>query len=182
MSLQESHEETYKQTKKRLREYRYRYGLVTAGLMIFTLLFILSLFPAVPVVIVGALGIIYSNLVVPLWLSCIMIFGVLTWMCQRFAKKIEEKRGITLEERMYVHAYEAFNHLREYIDRIHPIASGKLKAQRKVLRILTLLEEIKFPNTTLVREEAVQLWQLTENLRMRILPSIKKYTKTNDLD
>lgn len=180
MSLQENHEETYKRIKKRIEEYRYRSGLLTIGAMIFALLFIFSLFPLVPVVVASFLGIVYTNWVVPLWFLCIGIFGALFWCCQKSAKKIEEKRGITLEEWMYVFAYEALCYLREYLDPNHRIIGSKLKAERRVLDIVTLLAGVGFPNASLIREEAVQIGQLWKNLKTRLLSSMKKYLSGND--
>jgi len=175
MSLQESHEEIYKRVKKRLRDYRYLSGFLTLGTMAFALLFILSLFPLVPAILGAILSITYGDWVVWLWFLCIGVFGVLFWVFQRFAKKIEEKRGITLEEKMYVPAYEALCYLREYFDPDHPIIGSKLKAERRMRGILVLLGEIAFPNATIVKEEVAQLWQLSKNLRMKLIPSMRKH-------
>jgi len=180
MSLQESREETYNRIKKRIKFYRYRFGFFAVGTLVFGLLLILSVFPLVPIAIASLLDILYSNWTLPLWFSCIGIFAVLLWIFQRFAKKIKEESGITLEEEMYVHAYEALCHLREYSDPNHPIIGGKSKAERRVSDILTLLGNTEVPNATLIREEVAQLWQLRENLRTRLLPSIKKYPKGID--
>lgn len=178
--MQENHEEIYKRIKKRLADYRYRSGFFTLGTMVFAVLLILSLFPLVPILIAGYFGLAYSDFAILLWFLCIGIFAVMFWIFQKVARSMEEKRGITLEERMYVHAYEALCHFREYFDPNHPIKSGKLKAERRVLSILTLLDGIRFPNTALIREEAVQLWQLRRNLRMKLLPSIKRFLNVND--
>jgi len=178
--MQEKREEIYKQIKKRLADYRYRLGFLTLGTLIFAMLFILSLVPVVPAIIAGFLNLMYTHWIAPLYFSCISAFGALFWIFQRFVKKIEEKRGIALEERMYVYAYEASCHLREYLDPDHPIKSGKLKAERKVQRILTLFAGIVYPNAVLMRDETVQLWQLGKNLRMKLLPSMKKHRNLDD--
>lgn len=180
MSLQESREETYKRIKKRLEDYRYLSNFLRFGAVTFAVLFVLSLFPLVPAFIVVILGISMTDWSMWFWFLCIGAFAVLFWIFQRFAKKIEEKRGITLEELMYVPAYEALCHVREYLDPSHPIVRGKLKAERRVRDILTLLEEISFPVATLIREEITQLFQLGKNLRMRLLPSMKKYLSGSD--
>jgi hypothetical protein len=175
MSDEERRKETYERIKKRLGDYRYRSAFLTLGAMVCALLFILSLFPLVPGFIITILGLDMYSWTVPLWFLCIGVFGVLFWIFQRFSRKIEEKRGITLEEKMYVLAYEALCHFKEYSDPNHPIIGSKLKAERRMQRILTLLEEIALPNVTIVKEEAVQLWQLQNNLRTRLIPSLRKY-------
>lgn len=173
MSDEERRKETYERIKKRLGDYRYRSAFLTLGAMVCALLFVLSLFPLVPGFIITILGLDMYSWTVPLWFLCIGVFGVLFWIFQRFSRKIEEKRGITLEEKMYVLAYEALCHFKEYSDPNHPIIGSKLKAERRMQRILILLEEIALPNVTIVKEEAVQLWQLQNNLRTRLIPSMR---------
>jgi hypothetical protein len=174
MSDEERRKETYDRIKKRLGEYRYRSALLTLGTLAFALLFVFSLFPLVPVIIAIALGLTYSVWTVPLWFLCIGIFGALFWVFQRVTKMTEEKRGVTLEEKMYIPAYEALCYFREYFDPNHPIKGSKLKAERRMEKILTLLGESTLPNVIIIREEAVQLWQLWKNLKMRLIPSMEK--------
>jgi hypothetical protein len=175
MSDEERRKETYERIKKRLGEYRYRSALLKLGALASAFLFIFSLFPIVPISIIDILGLDMYSWSVPLWFLCIGVFIVLFWIFQRLSRKIEEKRGITLEEEMYVPAYETLCHFREYSDPNHPIIGSKLKAERRMQRILTLLGEIALPNVTIVREEAVQLWQLRNNLKTRLIPLMRKH-------
>lgn len=167
--------ETYERTKKRLGEYRYRSALLKLGALASAFLFIFSLFPMVPIAIIAILGLDMYSWSIPLWFLCMGVFIVLFWIFQRLSRKIEEKRGITLEEEMYVLAYEALCHFREYSDPNHPIKGSRLKAERRIQRVLTSLGEIAFPNITIVREEAGQIWQLRNNLRTRLIPSLRKH-------
>jgi hypothetical protein len=175
MSDEERRKETYERIKKRLGDYRYRSTFLTLGTMVCALLFILSLFPLVPAVIAAILGLTYYDWSILLWFVCIAVFGALFWIFQRFSRKIEEKRGITLEEKMYVPAYEALCHFREYMEPNHPIIGSKLKAERRMQYILTLLEQTAFPNVDIVKEQTVQFQRLYRSLRTRIIPSIRKY-------
>jgi uncharacterized membrane protein (GlpM family) len=174
MSDEERRKETYERIKKRLGDYRYRSAFLTLGAVVCALLFIFSLFPLVPAFIAASLGLAQYDWSILLWFACIAVFGVLFWIFQRFSRKIEEKRGITLEEKMYVPAYEALCHFREYSFPNHPIRGSKLKAERRMQYILTLLGEIALPNVTIVREEAIQLWQLGNNLKTRLIPSMRR--------
>jgi len=175
MSDEEKRKETYERIKKRLEDYRYRSALLQLGTMGSAVLLILSVFPIVPILVMAFLPFYMSgNWLVPLWFTCIGVFFVLFWLFQRFSMKIEQKRGITLEEKMYVPAYEALCHFKEYSDPDHPIMGSKLKAERRMRYILTLLAGIALPNVTIVREEAIQLWQLWNNLKTRLTPSMRR--------
>lgn len=180
MNDEEKRKDTYERIRKRLKDYRWRSGFFTAGAGIWAVLFVLSLFPLVPVLIVAALGLAMYDWSITLWFLCIGVFGVLFWIFQRFAKKIEGKRGITLEERMYVPAYEAICYLREYTDPDHPVLGSRLKSVRRLQNILVLLGEVSFPDVSIVREEKVQLMQLWRNLGTRLIPSIEKRINRND--
>lgn len=174
MSLQKNHDETYRLVKKRLGYYRYRSWFFTSGAMVSAVLLVLSLFPMVPIVLIAILGLKPSVWNVPLWFLCIGVFGVLFWIFQRSAKKTTEKRGVSLEEELYVRAYEALCFLKEYMDPSHPILGSKKKAIRRLQRIDYMLTSISLPYVSIIREEAVQMAKLRENLRYRIIPSLKK--------
>jgi hypothetical protein len=172
--------DAYDRIKKRLKDYRYRSALLKAGAIVWAILLISSLFPVIPVYLAIALGLYSSGWSVALWFLCIAIFAVLFWIFQRLATKIEGRRGITLEERMYVPAYEALSFLREYVDPDHPILGSKLKALRRLQRISVLLGEVGFPNISILREETNQILWLGKNLRTRLIPSIKNRINGND--
>lgn len=172
-------EELYNKIKKRLRDYRYRSGFFTLGTMAFAVLLIFSLFPLIPVLIIDYLGLPYSDWASASWFICIVAFGGLFWIFQRYARKIEAKRGITLEEKMYVPAYEALCFLKEYLDPNHPIFGSKTKAIRRLQSIDYLLVSIGLPFVSIIREEAVQLRELRENLKYRLIPSIKNVRQSN---
>jgi len=174
MSDEERRKETYEQIKKRLGEYRYRSALLKLGALASAFLFIFSLFPIVPISIINILGLDMYSWSVPLWFLCIGVFIVLFLIFQRLSRKIEEKRGITLEEEMYVLAYEVLCHFEEYSDPNHPIIGSRLKAERRMQHILNLLGEIEFPNVSIVREEAIQLWHLRNNLKKKLIPLMRK--------
>jgi len=174
MGNEEKRKETYERIKKHLGDYRYRSSFFSLGTMVFALLLILSIFPLVPVIIADVLGLAYSIWSVPLWFLCIGVFGALFWVFQRFAKRIEEKRGITLEERMYVRAYESLCFLTEYLDPDHPISGSRSKAARRLQDIDYLLGSTGFPYVSIIRDAASQLWQFRRNLETRLIPLIRR--------
>jgi hypothetical protein len=175
MSQQENHEKIYIRIKKRLMDYKYHsffYGLMT---MVFAVFFTFSLIPFVPVIIAAILNIPpSSSWIIVLWFLCVVIFGVLFWIFQRLSRRIEEKYGITLEEKMYVLAYQALCYLKESLDPDHPIIGSKSKAERQVQRILTLLGQITIPKVTILKEESVQLLHMWNNLRNRLIPLMRR--------
>lgn len=173
-SNEERRKEYYDQIKRRLCEYRYRSALLNFGALASAFLFIFSFIPIVPIFIINILGLVMYSWGAPLWFLCIGVFLASFWICQRFSRKIEEKRGVTLEERMYISAYEALCYFKEYSDPKHPIKSGRFKAERRIQSILTLLGQITFPNLAIVTEESVQYGQLHINLRTRLLPLLRR--------
>jgi hypothetical protein len=175
MSVQESQEEIYKRTKKRLADYKFRSFIYEFGALVLGALFMFSFIPVVPLVIGISLQIPPADpLLYVLWFVCAVVFGVSFWNVQRLSKKIEEKYGVTFEERMYVPAYEALFFLKESSDPNHPVMSSKLKAERRIQSILTLFGQITISNVALLHEERVQLWHLWNNLRTRLLPLIRR--------
>lgn len=173
------HRDTYNHIKKRLKDYRYRYIIFTTGTVISFLALILSVLPFVPVAIVTALGLsIEWNLI--MWVVSIVGFSLVFLIFQRLVRNTLEKRGITLEEKMYIPAYESLINFREYTDPNHPIQSGKPKAVSKLRSISVLIEEVGFPYIEIVREERLQLSQLWRNLRTRLIPSIEKRINGDD--
>jgi hypothetical protein len=173
MSVQESNEETYKRIKKRLGDYRYRSAFLSWGTLAFVVLFIFSLVPIVPAIIIGSLGLLNTDWVLVSWFLCAVVFGGLFWIFQKFAGIIQAKRGILLEERMYVYAYEALHFLKEYSVPNHPVLSGKSNAIRQLRNIDYLLESTRFPYVSIIGDEVGQVWLLRENLKHRLRPSIK---------
>lgn len=178
---QKQREDTYKKIKNRIEDKRYLSAFLTMGTVALAVLLVLSLFPLVPIIIAALTGLAPTSLtIVYLWFFCIFLFGGLFWIFQRFDQKIEVKRGITLEERMYVKAYESMCLIRERLDPDHPVLGSGSKAVRRLIEIVYLLESVGFPNAVLVREQANQFWHLRNNLKTRLIPSISKALNMND--
>ena len=178
MSEKEGTEATYKKVKKRIQEYKTRNFLTKLGSFVFAVLTIVSFVPLVPIFLVTYF-LIPSILLVPIWIICVILFGWMFSVFQKYDRKIEENFGITLEEKMFVSAYEALCFLREYLDPEHPILGSKMKVVRRLKDIDYLLNSTELPNFTIINQETNQLNQLETNLRNRLVPSIAKIQKNN---
>jgi hypothetical protein len=169
-------QELYTKIKKRLDDYRYRSHFAKFSTLSFALLLILSLFPIVPIVIVSILG--YpassSSVIMVSWFGCIFSFGILFAISERISKRIEQKRGITLEEKLFAKAYEALCCLNEFFDTSHPVLSGKKKAIRKLWDIVYAIGNTSFPYSILVADEAFNLYTLSSNLSQKLIPQLEK--------
>src|SRR3990172_10193694 len=131
-------EETYKKVKKRIAEYKIRNFFAKLGSFIFAVLTLFSLLPLVPTFIVSFLSI-SSIFIIPLWAVCFVAFVWLFSIFQKYSNKIEDEFGVTLEESMFVSAYESLCFLKEYLDPEHPILGSKNKAIRRLKDIAFLL-------------------------------------------
>lgn len=181
MSEEEKRKVTYERIKKRLGDHRYLSAFLAIGEMVSAALFVFSLFPLVPVIVLSLLGpSANSSWIVPLWFICIGVFSVLFWLFQRFYKKVEQKRGITLEERIYVLAYESLRSLNEYLDPEHPISGSGSKAVRRLRDVDSVFGSTGFPYMSLIGEAASQMGQLRGNLETRLIPAISRSLDRTD--
>jgi hypothetical protein len=178
MSQKEGNDESYTKVKKRIQEYKIRNFFAKFGSFVFALLTIFSFVPLVPIFLTSYF-LIPSIFLIPIWIICVILFVWMFIIFQKYDKKIEKTFGITLEEKMFVSAYEALCFLREYLDPKHPILGSKMKVIRRLKDIDYLLNSIEIPNFTIINQETNQLNQLETNLRNRLVPSIAKIQKNN---
>lgn len=174
MSLQKNREETYKRIKKRLREYTYKSGFLTMGTTLFGALFIFSLIPVVPAIVISYLRLSFSDWALVSWFLFAAVFGALFWLFQRLGGNNEVKLAMTLEEKMYVPAYEALCAAEEFLDPHHSVLSSKTKATARLQRIDALMLSTGLPFSISIMGDAVsQMRQLRRNLKHRLRPAIR---------
>jgi hypothetical protein len=171
----------YDQIKKRISDYRLTHGFLVFCTFICAILFVFSLLPLVPVAIFDFIGLTTTSaansiLFLIFWVVCVVILGYLFSRLNKKTLRVEEKYGITLEERLYLRAYESMKFLEQYLDPKHPIASSKMKAVRKLTDIDYLLDssQWRIPNIYVLSEEAQQMKDFKRNLERKLIPAIKK--------
>ncbi len=180
MSVTNVYNSSYGQIKKRVAEYNIRYVLAVFTSFILTILFVFSLLPLIPF----AIALYFGFDVRYVWVICLMIFGLAFWLSSKLIRKINLKYGITLEEKMFLRAYESLKFLEEYLNPSHPIRSSRMKAGRKLERIYDLLQlnEWSIPNISIMREEREALATFQSNLKKQLIPAIEKTSKGDDKD
>ena len=178
MSLKRVQKDTYDQIKTRVAEYNVRHTLAVLLSFAFAMFFIFSILPLIPFFI----ALYFGFDIVFVWLSCLVISSLAFWQSGKLIRKLNVKYGVTLEEKMFLRAYESLKFLEEYLDPQHPIVGSKIKAVRKLERICDLLDstEWSLPNVSIVQEQAVQLAALWANLKKRLIPSIENISPNRD--
>jgi len=163
---------TYERIKKRVSTYKKASYIFQALQFILAMLFIFSLVPIIP----AALDLLFdTSLLILWWPICLVAFGILLYISNRVYNQILSTRRITLEEMLYVIAFETLKLLDEYLDSVHPVAGSKNKAVRKLQSMSYLLESTdwQIPNISILKDGAEPIMEFRNNLITRLTPSIR---------
>jgi hypothetical protein len=180
MSVKRAQKDIYDQIKKRVAEYNVRYALAVLLSLASAIFFIFSIVPLIPY----AIALYFGWDIVIVWLVCVSTSILAFSQSSKLVHTLNAKYGITLEEKMFLRAYESLKFLEEYLDPQHPIMSSRMKAVRKLERIYDLLDstEWSLPNVSIVREQAGQLAALQANLKKRLMPAIENIAPNREKD